>query len=329
MVHSREKSILRLNRKKREPRILESLADIDSKDLDGVIALGNFDGVHLGHQRLIKGAVNLAKTFDLPSLIITFDPHPRTILKPQKPPQLLLTKNLKRRLLSQLEAGVLFFFPFNENIALSTPQEFVRDILVKKLAVNSVFVGSNFTFGFRGKGNVSLLQSLAAELNFNVHVLPLVRKENTVVSSSNIRYFLKQGNITKAAQLLGYFPLWEGEVVVGERRGYKLGFPTANLDIDPNILLPAEGVYAGKVFLKGEWLKAVINIGKKPTFNGKSSSIPEAHILNFPFKPLYGYHLEMQIFEYLRPERKFISKQKLINQIKKDINKAEKILNNR
>lgn len=288
------------------------------------LALGNFDGVHRGHRQLIGNVVQKAKARGGPAVVITFSPHPSQVLKGKQEGVLTGTAR-KAKLIADLGVDYLFIIPFTRELAALEPEVFVRTILWSRFQPRMVAVGFNFTFGHRGAGTPILLRRLGEELGFNVEVMEPVTYQGTTVSSTAIRKALGQGDISLAKSLLGYWPVLEGTVVVGDQRGSQLGFPTANLSIASEIKLPANGVYASLVYIQDQGLEAVVNIGRHPTFNPALSTTVEAHIIDFNGN-LYGKEITLELRAFLRKERKFNSSRELIAKIEDDKNKARLIL---
>jgi riboflavin kinase / FMN adenylyltransferase len=264
------------------------------------VAIGTFDGVHRGHRRVIEAA----KAADLPTTVVTFDPHPRVVLGNQV--ELLTT--LERRLELLGELGVeTHVVPFTPQLALSTPEEFAESIL-RPLGTKVVVAGANFRFGRGRSGDLDTL----AELGFDVRSVPLVEG----ISSSRIRQLLRAGEIEAAAGLLGRAPEVEGTVVSGDARGGTLGYPTANLAVPAELVVPAYGIYAGRA---GDH-RAAISIGVNPHYGGEERRV-EAFLLDFE-GDLYGRRVVLELWRRLRDERSFASEQELIDQIGRDVEAA-------
>ncbi|WP_231967954.1 bifunctional riboflavin kinase/FAD synthetase [Thermanaeromonas toyohensis] len=290
------------------------------------VALGNFDGVHRGHQELIHATVKKAQEKGCPAVVVTFDPHPALVLTPDDPPGLLTTKEQKMELIAGLGVDFLYFLPFDLNLASLTPEAFVRQILWTYFYPSLVVVGFNYTFGRGGRGNPYLLAALGRELGFEVEVIPPVKVRDHLVSSTAIREALAAGDVALAREFLGYWPTLVGYVVSGEGRGRLLGFPTANIAVEPEVRLPAYGVYACRVKLpNGSWQAGIVNIGKRPTFGSNLVPTVEVHLLDFSGY-LYGEKLKLELRYFLRPEKSFASSHELIEQIGADIRRARQIL---
>ena len=288
------------------------------------IALGSFDGVHLGHQALITHAVIEGEKAKGNSIVLTFEPHPLKVLNPKQPLNLILSNRLKANRIAALKPDQLIFLPFTSELAYKTPEQFV--VMLKKiLNPYALVIGFDYSFGKGGSGNPELLKALGKNLGFEVHIIPAQNYEGSPISSTRIRQALTLGDIDLAKQLLGYWPLLEGMVMDGEKRGRKLGFPTANLKMEDSIVLPREGVYAARIYLSGIKYFGVVNVGKKPTFGGGREKSVEVHIIDFQ-KDIYGDNIEIQFLGRIRSEIKFENPSQLINQIQVDINAAQKIL---
>jgi riboflavin kinase/FMN adenylyltransferase len=284
-----------------------------------VVALGTFDGVHLGHQKVIKAAVRFAKKIGAHSAVLTFDPHPQEVVAPERGLRQLTTLKEREELFLRLGVEAVVVFRFTHYLQKLTPQKFVERYLVKRLGVRWVFVGYDYAYGKDRKGDIKLLKKLGKNYGFGVTVIPPVKMAGRVVKSKTIREFLSKGLFVPALRMLGYPYRIMGKVVKGAGRGKKMGFPTANLKVSPTKLLPASGVYVGYVDGK----KCVVNIGSRPTFGGNHALV-EVHLLNFSGN-LLGKELRVDLFARLREERQFTDVEKLCAQIKKDIARAKKM----
>lgn len=289
------------------------------------LALGNFDGVHRGHQQLIKENIKDAKRRRIIAAAFIFEPHPMRVLYPDRAPKMLISTDRKIELLSALGLEMVILTPFTLEIARLTPEYFARNILYETLGVESVSVGFNHTFGHKGAGTAATLQRLGREIGFDVNVVPPVRVRNEIVSSTLVRQALEAGNISDAYRLLGYWPMLEGGVVGGERRLGPIGVPTANLQVEEDIIIPASGVYAAKVVVRDEVCNAVVNIGRKPTFHDSYPLTIEAHIFDF-HKVIYGETMRIYFLDRIRGEQRFSGVEELVAQIKKDAAQAKKIV---
>lgn len=280
-----------------------------------VMAVGNFDGLHLGHQAVIGRAVEVARQREYTSAVLTFQQHPRSVLQPDNPPQLLLPPGDKIRRIEQMGVEVLIHLPFTPALALLSPEEFIGHILCEELNLSQIVVGEDFRFGKDRRGTSDLLNQLGEKLNFQVIVIPPVRIGDQVVSSTFIRQLLKQGQVREASVFLNRDYEVVGKVIPGDARGRQLGFPTANLEVD-NELIPREGVYAAWVVFEGKRHAGMVNIGCRPTFAG-SFSLLEVHLIDLE-ADLYGKTLNVHFVERLRSEKAFPDAAALRRQLEED-----------
>lgn len=291
-----------------------------------VVSLGNFDGVHLGHRALFRALVAMARRFQCKATVYTFHPHPLKVLAPDKAPLLLNTLEEKRRLIEASHIDTLIEAPFSMELAAMTPEQFVDDILIGALKARGLVIGYDYAFGKNRCGNAEFLQRYGAGKGLEVEVLQPVGSDGKPYSSTRIRQLLVAGKVAEVVTLLGRHYNLEGEVVPGKQRGRKLGFPTANL-VTEKELLPAPGVYAVKVRYNLQEYNGVVNLGSCPTFaNGKSTI--EVHLLDFS-GDLYGHTVRIYFVERLREERKFAGVQELVAAINADILRARQILGSR
>jgi len=287
-----------------------------------VIGLGNFDGVHLGHQELILRLVERGRRLGGVPGIFTFHPHPVSVLRPEHAPPLLLTQETKEEIIAGLGVRLLLRIPFTLEFARLPPEEFIRDVLCGELRVISVFAGYNYTFGHRGRGTPETLKEWSPAYGFETNVVEPVEVAGEVVSSTKIRELLSRGRVQEARRFLGFAPFVDGTVVSGDGRGRKLGFPTANLETSPDILIPANGVYAVKAQIGGQRHSGVANIGCRPTFTGAESRRNlEVHLFDVADN-LYGKSMRVFFERYLRGEQQFGSPAELIRQIEADVREA-------
>lgn len=289
----------------------------------GVLTLGNFDGVHLGHQEILKKVKARAKILGCPSVVYTFEPHPIKVVAPHKTLPLITTLDDKIELIKEFGIDFLICARFTKEFASQHPREFVKNELIKRLNVQEVWVGHDYAFG-RGKlGTVDYLKELGKEFGFKAHVVPAFKKGSAIVSSSKIREAILNGDVKKANILLGRFYSMSGKVIKGKNRGKQMGFPTANIDTQ-NELIPKNGVYAVFCEVKGLNYQAVVNIGTNPTFEESGNINIEVHIMDFN-RSLYGRRLKIHFAQRIRDEIKFKTVDELVKQIKRDIKKAKKI----
>jgi riboflavin kinase / FMN adenylyltransferase len=283
-----------------------------------VAAIGTFDGVHRGHQRIIRAVKDRAQSAGLPTLLLTFDVHPRQVLSPQAPAETLTTLKQKLALLETFGLDYVCVLSFKEVMGLSA-EEFCRDVLVNRGNVAHLFVGANFRFGAGAAGDVGLLERCGAG-KFGVTGVDLETIDRTVVSSTEIRNLLKNGQVEKIAPLLGRRISLAGRVVRGAGRGAGLGFPTANLEFEPGLCRPQTGVYIGYLSVRELKLPAIINCGSKPTFEAEGYQC-EAHILDY-HADIYGEAVELELAVRLRDEEKFPSPEALSRRITDDLHHA-------
>lgn len=288
-----------------------------------VLALGNFDGVHRGHQQMLSLTVGLAQKLDCAPGVYTFEPNPVKILSAAKAPALLQTLSQKIRHLRQCGIQKILVEPFTLTFAALSPEEFFETILIERLQVKGVVVGYDFTFGSKRSGNAELLGKLC-----HAHAIPFQKMEPYLldgvrVSSTEIRRRVAQGEIESANRFLGYPFELIGEVVAGEQIGRTLGFPTANLKVE-NELIPARGVYATQAVIEDQVYPSITNIGLRPTFGGEKVQV-ETHLFDFQ-QSLYGRRISLCFLKKIREEKKFESSKALIEQIQKDLKIAQEAL---
>ena len=269
------------------------------------VAVGTFDGVHLGHREVIRGA----------DTVLTFDPHPLAVIAPQAAPPLLTTLARKAELLEGIGVEELVVIPFDKEFASHTAQEFVDEVLVAKLGATHVSVGENFRFGHKAQGDTAMLE---ADSRFETRVVPLLEIDGEVVSSSHIRGLVLGGAVMYADRLLGAPFVVEGEVVHGDKRGRDLGFPTANLVPRNGYVTPGHGVYACRT---GDGHLAAVNVGVRPMFVTGRGELIEAYVLDFD-GDLYGSDLRLEFLKRLRGEKRFASVEALVEQMRLDVEQA-------
>jgi riboflavin kinase/FMN adenylyltransferase len=296
-------------------KIYESL-DIHEKFINPVLTIGNYDGIHIGHQKIIERVVRTAQEMSGTAMLMTFNPHPLSVLKPDTFTRLITPLHLKKKLIKASGIEVMFLVPFDAQFQGLTPEMFVRDILVDKLAVKAVFVGYDFKFGKGGTGTVGMLKKFASRYGFHFEIMEAITMNNEKIGSNAIRKLIMNGNVEKAARFLGRPHMIEGTVVKGENRGKWMGFPTINLDTFFE-LVPKNGVYMTEVELKGRRKPAVTNIGFNPTFGGKKF-LMETHILDFSGN-LYGKEVVIYFHKRIRDEMKFSGIDELKERIAKDV----------
>lgn len=306
-------------------KVAKSLHEITIDNASGTcVTIGNFDGMHAGHRKLIARTVQKATLQGLCSVVVTFDPHPLRVLIGQSAPPLIIDSDKKIALLKETGADLVLLLPFTKELAALEPEEFVRNVLVEHLHTRELVIGYDFSLGKARKGNAAMLRELGVEYGFGVERLNPVIVGDAVVSSTRIRDFVRSGDVWGAMPLLERFHELSGVVVHGMGRGSKmLGFATANIDT-ANELLPAPGVYATWVYLDGMRYLGVTNIGHNPTFGNDSLSI-ETHIVDFD-RDIYGEHIRIAFVQRLRSEKRFDGIQDLVAQITSDVELARTIL---
>lgn len=283
------------------------------------VALGNFDGIHIGHQALIKTVVQKSKEKGLIPAVFTFNNHTLKFLK-NNTVGCLLSKNRKKEILKDLDVELLYMIDFDETIRHLSPEDFVKIVLVDKLKTKLVVVGFNYRFGYKGMGNTEVLKELGKQYGFEVIVIEPVIIDNDIVSSSLIRQLIANGNILKANKMLGREFTVEGKIIRGKSIGKTLGFPTANLELNCNYVVPKLGVYKTSAYINGIELPSITSVGYNPTFGSEFVSI-ETHILNYN-ENLYDKEIQVAFESFVREEMKFNNKEELIYQINKDISFA-------
>ena len=285
-----------------------SLPDVESDSGPRRIAIGTFDGVHLGHREVIGGA----------DTVLTFDPHPLSVIRPEATPKLISTFPVKRDLIAGLGVDELVVIPFDRGFSSHTAEEFVQDVLIERLGAEQVSVGENFRFGKGAKGTPEFL---ASHDEFETRVVPLVEAAGETISSSHVRGLIAAGEVDQAADFLGDPFLFEGEVVEGDRRGRGLGMPTANLVPDERYVVPGHGVYAATA----RGYPAAVSVGVRPTFETGRGLLVEAHLIGFD-GDVYGETLRIAFLERLRGEKRFESVDELVAQMNRDVDQARLIV---
>jgi riboflavin kinase/FMN adenylyltransferase len=289
------------------------------------VALGVFDGVHLGHQRVIRRMVTEARACGGLGVVVTFDRHPNAVVAPGQVPPLIYCLSQKLRALAELDVDATWVMEFDQACRQQTGQAFIRNLAQQLGSLRSICVGADFQFGYQRSGNVALLSALGKELGFTVHALEPVSFEGAPVSSTRIRQAIRAGQLETASRMLGRRYALAGRVVEGDRLGRQLGFPTANLDTN-GLVLPPNGVYAAEARYQAQTRPAVLNVGFRPTLNRPSPQLRvEAHLLDFSGE-LYGQELELVLVARLREERPFQSLQALRDQIAQDVAAARLLL---
>lgn len=290
------------------------------------VTIGTFDGLHVGHQNILNVLINIAKEKKLQSTVVSFDPHPRRVVKDSYDIKILTTIDEKIEILEALGIDNFYLINFTTEFSQQSSDEFVKNYITGRFDAKHVVVGHDHKFGKNRGGDAQALNKLGSQYGFGVTSVDAVKLDDEIISSSNIRKALINGNIEKANAFLGRSYSMKGEVVTGAKRGRILGFPTANLSVgSTNKLIPQNGVYAVGCELNGEKLNGVMNIGYRPTFDDTTELVPEVHLFNFN-RLIYGETLKINFIQRIRAEKKFASKEDLINQIELDKKEAAKVL---
>jgi riboflavin kinase / FMN adenylyltransferase len=303
-------------------KIIHGAGELNLPGRKVCLAIGFFDGVHLGHQQIIRQTIADARQHDSLALVVTFDCHPSSIVAPQRVPPLIYSLPQKLRVIESLGVDASLLIHFDKAFSEQTGEAFIRGLAQELGHIQSLCVGGNFTFGHKRGGNVALLKTLGAELHFTVHGMAAVSLAGWVVSSTRIRETIRAGDLDAASQMLGRAYSLCGKIVRGDQLGRKLGFPTANLEV-AGLVLPPNGVYTVQARVMGQTHRAVVNIGSRPTLQNTAPQIRvEAHLLNFQGE-IYGEEIEITFRRKLRDEKQFPSLATLQEQIARDIAEAE------
>ena len=300
---------------------LDTLSKFEEKKL--CLAIGNFDGFHKGHQAIIRQVKDISLKKNLSSAIMSFNPHPRTFFNKSNENFNIYTKEEKLIFLKEFNIDIYIDFEFNINLSQLTPEDFVKNILVDKLNITNLVVGSEFRFGKDRKGNVSILNDLSKKNNYNVHLVDsiMLKDMSSKYSSSIIRKKITEGKIEDVTNSLGRQWYMKGTVIEGQKKARDINFPTANI-LPSNHILPKKGVYAVDVIFNNKTYLGISNFGLRPTVDG-TKLLLETHLFNFD-QEIYGKELTVRFHTFIRPEVKFSNFKELTKQIKKDVNKAKK-----
>lgn len=286
------------------------------------VAIGTFDGVHVGHQQVIRMAVEIAHVAELTGSVLTFDRHPLAEVEPGRQPRLLMPSKAKIALLARLHPDELIVLPFTREFATLSAEEFTDAVLARALSARVIVVGENFTYGAGGKGDVESLRAAGERLGFRTVVVPLATAGGRPISSTRIRALLQSGSLEEVRDILGRPPSTHGVIVEGVRRGRSLGFPTANLEVEAGTIFPGRGVYAARALVDGRWYRAAVNIGHNPTFQSSSEETTTIHIEAFLLGfagDIYGHEIRVDFLHKIRDEARFPDAGSLVAQIKNDI----------
>ncbi|MEU5404056.1 bifunctional riboflavin kinase/FAD synthetase [Streptomyces sp. NPDC005963] len=305
------------------------LEDIPEDWGRSVVTIGSYDGVHGGHQVIIGRTVERARELSLPSVVVTFDPHPSEVVRPGSHPPLLSPHHRRAELMAELGVDAVLILPFTAEFSQLSPADFIVKVLVDKLHARLVVEGPNFRFGHKAAGNVTFLAELGATYDYDVEVIDLFVTGDAgggePFSSTLTRRLLSEGDIEGANEILGRPHRVEGVVVRGAQRGRELGFPTANLETLPHTAIPADGVYAGWLTANGERMPAAISVGTNPQFNGTQRTV-EAYAIDRVGLDLYGLHVAVDFLAYLRGMQKFDTVDDLLVQMTADVKKCRELI---
>ena len=312
--------------------LFKGVGSLTRKIRNPILTIGNFDGVHLGHVTILDKVIERARAIDGEAVLYTFEPHPRKVLQPDHPPRLLATFEQKLEFLEEARVDVVVAEPFDLEFSQTTPETFIHEFVHEKIQPKEVYVGYDFHFGRDREGSMRLLTELGPQLGFSVTIIPEVKVGGEDLNSTRIRSLLTEGDVEEAAALLGRPFAVRGVVVGGMRRGREIGFPTANL-APQNEILPGPGVYACRVKIledakgaaTGESYGAVTNVGYRPTFEDGRDLVAEAHLIDFS-GDLYDSKIELSFLKLLRGEQKFDSVDALKAQIARDVSEGRELL---
>ncbi|MBC2907399.1 bifunctional riboflavin kinase/FAD synthetase [Streptomyces cupreus] len=298
------------------------LEDIPQDWGRSVVTIGSYDGVHRGHQLIIQHTVDRARALGLPAVVVTFDPHPKEVLRPGTHPPLLAPHHRRAELMAELGVDAVLVLPFTMEFSNLSPADFIVKVLIDKLRAKAVVEGPNFRFGHRAAGDVVYLAELGKTYDFDVEVVDLYVSGEAgggqPFSSTLTRRLVIEGDVEGAAEILGRPHRVEGVVVRGAQRGRELGVPTANVETLPHTAIPADGVYAGWLHAQGEKMPAAISVGTNPTFDGTERTV-EAHVIDRVGLDLYGLHVAVDFLAFVRGQVKFDSLDALIERMGEDI----------
>lgn len=304
--------------------ILRSIPELERLRGPLFLAIGVFDGVHRGHQAVISTSADHAAASNGTPVVVTFDPHPEKVLRPQAAPHLLSATEHKIALIRALGVEHLLIITFDKQFAATEPEDFVQKLVIHSKPLREICVGHEWSFGKNRRGNLDLLKKLGAKFNFDVVGIPPVKINGAVVSSTAIRQAIEKGDWAKAAEMLGREYTILGTVTRGDNLGKKIGFPTANLSAHSE-QFPPNGVYVAEARIDGELYRGVINLGIRPTVSsGKSERVLEIHLFDFN-RDIYGHDIEVRFLKFLRSEKKFQDLDTLVQQIRQDVEQARQL----
>jgi len=304
--------------------ILRSIPELERLRGPLFLAIGVFDGVHRGHQAVISTSADHAAASNGTPVVVTFDPHPEKVLRPQAAPHLLSATEHKIALIRALGVEHLLIITFDKQFAATEPEDFVQKLVIQSKPLQEICVGHEWSFGKNRRGNLDLLKKLGAKFSFDVVGIPPVKINGAVVSSTAIREAIEKGDLAKAAEMLGREYTILGTVTRGDNLGKKIGFPTANLSAHSE-QFPPNGVYVAEARIDGELYRGVINLGIRPTVSiGKSERVLEIHLFDFN-RDIYGHDVEVRFLKFLRSEKKFQDLDTLVQQIRQDVEQARQL----
>jgi len=304
-------------------QVFHGIQTVQRKLKNPAITIGNFDGVHKGHQALFQRVKQLAEELNGESVVVTFDPHPLEVLFPKKAPSFITSHRHKLDLIASCGIDATIIIPFDHEFSRMSAREFVEAVLVEKIGARAIVVGHDYRFGHSREGDIAFLKKLGEQYGFKVQIVTGLRVNDTVVSSTAIRQMIVSGNIKEANRLLGRFFEVSGTVIPGRKRGVSLGFPTANIRM-PAITSPRTGVYVVQAEVDGKTYGGAANLGYNPTFGDTDLSLV-AHLFDFD-QDIYGKPITVRFIDRLRNELRFSSPAELAAQIRKDVDTAKKIL---
>jgi riboflavin kinase/FMN adenylyltransferase len=302
--------------------VFRDIEDFHRPDLKTVVTMGNFDGIHLGHQALVSNAVTEARQWRTESMVFTFEPHPLKLLAPERAPQMIVTHQDKMDMLEALGVDAVIVQTFDRDFANIEAEDFVRRYLVERLNLSKIWLGRDLRFGRARQGDAEDLIRWGSELGFSVGIVEPILVQGKRISSSRIRQLIQQGRVDEVQPMLGRYYFLSGTVVMGHRRGRNIGFPTANLAAATE-LLPQDGIYATILEFQGRRWLSVSSVGHNPTF-GEGSHTIEAYILDFA-QDIYGEPVKLSFVQRIREERKFAQIEDLVTQIDQDVLTARAI----
>ncbi|MER5404730.1 bifunctional riboflavin kinase/FAD synthetase [Streptomyces sp. NPDC002769] len=305
------------------------LEDIPQDWGRSVVTIGSYDGVHRGHQLIIRHAVDRARELGVPSVVVTFDPHPSEVVRPGSHPPLLAPHHRRAELMAELGVDALLILPFTTEFSKLSPADFVAKVLVDKLHAKAVVEGPNFRFGHKAAGNVDFLREQGETYDFEVEVVELyvsgAAGDGEPFSSTMTRRLVAEGDVEGAREILGRPHRVEGIVVRGAQRGRELGFPTANVETLPHTAIPADGVYAGWLHVGGEAMPAAISVGTNPQFDGTERTV-EAYAIDRVGLDLYGLHVAVDFLAFVRGQARFDSIEALLEAIGDDVKRSRELI---